>query len=126
MSATDFWSPALAPPLAPADVFADLFDDAPDCSSRLYVPAGSLSLGPLSCTVDHRASGLDWLHGTVLAGHSTEWTTGQAATSLAEYLATQGPRCSECERPAVTGGMCGYHRDCELATDDIETPEDAA
>lgn len=113
-------------PYVPEDAFEELFADAPPCPHRLHVPAGSLSLGPLSCSVDHRASGLDWLHGALLAGRSTEWTTAEAEASLAAYLAAQGPRCTECPRPAVTRGMCGACARRELAADDIETPEEAA
>lgn len=119
MTITDPWSPLAAP----FDPYDDPFDDAPDCLSRLYVPEGSLSLGPLSCTVDHRASGLDWLHGTVLAGCSVEWTSAEAEASRAAYRAAAAPCCTECPRPAVVGGVCGYHRGAELAADDYETSE---
>lgn len=120
----DFWSPALAPPLAPG-----WDDDAPDCLSRLYVPAGSLSLGPLVCSLDHRASGLPDLHGTVLAGHGTEWTTAEAAASEAEYRATAAarPLCTDCNTlPQSTRGLCASCAATELAGNDIETESEAA
>lgn len=121
MTITDVWSMALAP----VDVYDDPFDDAPDCLSRLYVPAGSLSLGPLSCSLDHRASGLPWLHGTVLAGHSKEWTDEMAALSLVEFgpsARRTGPLCVECEiRPQSAGGRCQVCTAGELANDNIES-----
>jgi hypothetical protein len=120
------WSPALAPYMPPADLYAEDFDDAPDCLSCLYVPVGSLSLGPLGCTLDHRASGLPWLHGTVLAGRSKEWTDEMAAESLTEF----GPArllCTDCnDLPQSTRGLCASCARHELACDDIDTESEAA
>jgi hypothetical protein len=115
----DFWSPALAAALRSE------YDDEPDCPSRLYVPAGSLSLGPLGCTVDHRAAGQGWLHATVLAGRAVEWTSAEAEASRVAYLATApaGPQCTECPRSVKCGALCGYHRGAEQASDNIETTE---
>lgn len=120
----DFWSPALAAALRSE------YEDEPDCPSRLYVPAGSLSLGPLGCTVDHRAAGLSWLHGAVLAGHSKEWTDEMAAESLAEFGPTAcktGPLCTVCnDLPQSTRGLCASCAAAELAADNIETESEAA
>lgn len=102
------------------------FDDEPvDCPSRWYLraerdrPAYSINC---SLDVDHTGAGLDPRHGRGLA----RWTSEMAAESLAGHLASLGPRCTECPRPAVIGGMCGMCSRRELTRDDIETQVEAA
>jgi hypothetical protein len=116
------WSMSLAPVERP------YYDEEPEpvrCPSVWYLPAErDRAAFSLRCGMDagHPGDAFDARHGNGLA----RWTDETAAESFAEYLASQGPRCTECERPAVIGGMCGYHSHVEMGRDEIETESEAA
>ena len=121
MSLTVDWSVSMDP-TTPAYYDPDPFD-FPPCPSRLF-PTNGLDVGPRCCTVNHFETGT-FLHGTTVAGHPDDWDDDEAIDSRARYLASRGPRCSECDGVVETRGLCGYHSHVVLAADDIEM-EDVA
>lgn len=122
MTATDFWSPALAPTAWP--------DECAPCTSRLWLPEGSAYAGAsLGCIYDpeHYRAGGDMRHSNGEGG--AYWTDAEAAEALTDRLASFAPadlQCTECPRPAVVGQLCQMCGSEPELADDRETESEAA
>lgn len=126
MTATDFWSPALAPPAPPAYPVWD--DEIPDCRSLLMLlpdedgrprPALRCSLGE-----GHPLDRVDLRHGEGVA----RWSDEEAAAARVAWWAQFDGVCADCERLICTaeGTRCAGCRRARFADDHIETESEAA
>ncbi|MFC1420811.1 hypothetical protein [Streptacidiphilus cavernicola] len=121
MTATDFWSPALAPGAVPSIPLWD--EDVELCRSQLMLLGDR---APLTCSLDadHLHDQFDSRHCSGLA----RWTDEEAAEARVAWWAQFDAVCVDCTVlvRSAAGPRCAVCSRARFVGDDIETTEEAA